>query len=103
MGQITVSAWGRQVTVEFPGDLDGITPVAFAKQYDYEETLVDDDGNETPNPDSIEDFTIIKIFEYICDVVRAYEVSTSVETAKEITIQDIEAKFATIDLKIEEN
>ena len=103
MGQITVTAWGREVTVDFPGDLDGITPVAFANQYQYEEILVDDDGNETPNPDSIEDFTIIKIFEYICDVVMAYEVSTSVETAKQITITDIETKFAQIDLKIEEN
>jgi len=103
MGQITVRAWGREVTVDFPGDLDGITPTAFANQYQYESVLVDDDGSETPNPDSIEDFTIIKIFEYICDVVRAYEISESVETAKQITIKDIEAKFATIDLKIEEN
>jgi len=103
MGQITVSAWGREVTVDFPGDLDGITPIAFANQYQYEAILVDDDGNETPNPDSIEDFTIMKIFEYMCDVVMAYEVSKSVETAKQITIQDIEARFATIDLQIEEN
>jgi hypothetical protein len=103
MGQITVTAWNRQVTVDFPGDLDGVAPVAFANQYRYEETLVDDDGNETPNPDSIEDFTIYKIFEYICDVVMAYEVATSVESAKKITIGDIETKFATIDLKIEEN
>ena len=103
MGQITVTAWNREVTVDFPDNLDGVAPVAFAKQYEYEAILVDDDGNATPNPDSIEDFTIIKIFEYICDVVMAYEVSTSVETAKQITIQDIEAKFAQIDLQIEEN
>ena len=103
MGQITVSAWGREVTVDFPGELEGITPKAFASQYNYESVLVDDDGNETPNPDSIEDFTIMKIFEYICDVVMAYEVSASVETAKQLTIHDIESKFANIDLKIEEN
>lgn len=86
MGQITLEAWGKATTVTYPDDMDALAPLAFGDAYGYEDEILED-GDNIPNPQSLEEFTIQKIFEYVGQVMRTYSTKDAVATA----IEDAEA------------
>tara|TARA_R110000824_G_scaffold212772_1_gene399113 strand:+ start:2218 stop:2529 length:312 start_codon:yes stop_codon:yes gene_type:complete len=86
MGQITLEAWGKATTVTYPDDMDALAPLAFGDAYGYEGEILED-GDNIPNPQSLEEFTIQKIFEYVGQVMRTYSTKDAVATA----IEDAEA------------
>ena len=86
MGQITLEAWGKATTVTYPADMDALAPVAFGDAYGYEDEILED-GDNIPNPQTLEEFTIQKIFEYVGQVMRTYSTKDAVATA----IEDAEA------------
>ena len=105
MGQITISAWGKDCTIEFPDDMSGDAPTAFAAQYEYEATILDDEENEIPNPLSEVEFTIHQILNYIKDVIRAAGMS-GIRAAKDAAVDaarlEIEDQLNQIVLTIED-
>ena len=86
MGQITLEAWGKATTVTSPDDMDALAPLAFGDAYGDEDEILED-GDNIPNPQSLEEFTIEKIFEYVGQVMRTYSTKDAVATA----IEDAEA------------
>ena len=86
MGQITLEAWGKATTVAYPDDMDALAPLAFGDAYGYEDEILED-GDNIPNPQSLEEFAIQKIFEYVGQVMRTYSTKDAVATA----IEDAEA------------
>lgn len=102
MGEITISAWGKDVTISFPDDMDGQAPAAFVSQYDYEDMVLDENENEIPNPLSHEEFTIHKIFDYIQDVMRAAGMKAARDAAADTARLEIQAQLDQIDLLIED-
>ena len=82
MGQVTLDAWGKIATITYPDGMDALAPLAFGDTYGYEE-LVLENGDNVPNPQSLEEFTIEKIFEYVGQVMRTYSTKDAVATAIE--------------------
>ena len=72
MGVVTLNAWGKVATITYPDAMDDLAPAAFADAYYYEEFITDEHNNIVPNPQSAEDFTIEKIFDYVGEIMRAY-------------------------------
>ena len=102
MGQITISAWDKDITIDFPDSMSGDAPMAFAAQYGYEATVLDDDDNEIPNPLSEVEFTIHQILDYIKDVIRAAGIRAAKDAAVDAARLDIEDQLNQIDLTIED-
>ena len=100
MGQITISAWDKDIMIEFPDDMAGDAPAAFAAQYEYEATIFDEDENEIPNPDSEIEFTIHRILDYIKDVIRAAGIRAAKDAAVDAARLEIEDQLNQIDLTI---
>ena len=71
MGAVTLSAWGKVATITYPDGMDSLGPLAFGDAFGYEATVTED-GDSVPNPQSIEEFTIEKIFDYVGQVMRSY-------------------------------
>jgi len=86
MGQVTLEAWGKTATITYPDGMDALAPLAFGDAYGYEE-LVLENGDNVPNPQSLEEFTIEKIFDYVGQVMRTYSTGEQVAAA----IEDAEA------------
>ena len=82
MGVVTLNAWGKIATITYPDAMDDLAPVAFADAYGYESEIWDD-NNLIPNPQSKEDFTIEKIFDYVGEIMRTYSTKDAVATALE--------------------
>ena len=53
MGQITLTAWGKITTIEYPDGMDSLIPGAFGSAYGYEAEVLDENGETVPNPQSI--------------------------------------------------
>jgi hypothetical protein len=102
MGQITLNAWDKDITIEFPDSMSGDASTAFASQYGYEATVLDDDENEIPNPLSEVEFTIHQILDYIKDVIRAAGIKTAKDEAVNTARLEIEDQLTQIDLTIED-
>jgi|10_taG_2_1085330.scaffolds.fasta_scaffold126831_2 hypothetical protein len=102
MGQITISAWDKDITIDFPDDMEGQAPAAFVLKYDYEEMILDDDDNEIPNPQDEVEFTVVRILEYIKDVIRESGIRVARDAASDAARLDIEAKLNQIDLTIDD-
>ena len=102
MGQITLNAWDKDITIEFPDSMSGDASTAFASQYGYEATVLDDDENEIPNPLSEVEFTIHQILDYIKDVIRAAGIKTAKDEAVNTARLEIEDQLTQIDLPIED-
>lgn len=86
MGQVTLEAWGKTATITYPDGMDALAPLAFGDAYGYEELILED-GDNIPNPQSLEEFTIEKIFDYVGQVMRTYSTGEQVAAA----IEDAEA------------
>lgn len=102
MGQITLNAWDKDITIAFPDSMSGDASTAFASQYGYEATVLDDDENEIPNPLSEVEFTIHQILDYIKDVIRAAGIKTAKDEAVNTARLEIEDQLTQIDLTIED-
>ena len=102
MGQITISAWDKDITIEFPDAMSGDAQAAFVAQYGYEPMILDDDENEIPNPLSEVEFTIHQILDYIKDVIRAAGVKQAKDAAVDAARLAIEEQLNQIDLTIED-
>lgn len=100
MGEITISAWGKDVTISFPDDMDGQAPAAFVSQYDYEDMVLDENENEIPNPLSHEEFTIDKIVSYIVDVMRAAGMRAARDAADQAASQELDDQMNQITVAI---
>ena len=100
MGQITLNAWGKVATITYPDDMDNLAPVAFAAAYGYEENLMDD-GDEVPNPQSVEEFTIEKIFDYVGDVMRTHGVRDAQEQARLAALESMDNQLGQIVVDIQ--
>tara|TARA_R110002020_G_scaffold458007_3_gene675182 strand:- start:6667 stop:6981 length:315 start_codon:yes stop_codon:yes gene_type:complete len=83
MGEVTLNAWGKVATITYPNTMDDLAPIAFADAYGYEDNIVDDDNNVIPNPQTKEEFTIEKIFDYVGEIMRTYSTKDAVATALE--------------------
>ena len=90
MGQITISAWDKDITIEFPDDMAG----------EYEATILDEDENEIPNPESEIEFTIHRIMDYIKGVIRAAGIRAAKDAAVDAARLEIEDQLNQIDLTI---
>jgi hypothetical protein len=101
MGEITISAWDKDITIEFPDAMSGDAPAAFAAQYDYEAVILDDDENEIPNPLNEVEFTIHQILNYIKEVIRAAGIMAAKDAAVDAASLDIEDQLNQIKLTIE--
>lgn len=102
MSEITIEGWGKLVTVSFPDAMSGDAPAAFAAQYGYEATILDDDENEIPNPLNEVEFTIHQILDYIKDIIRAAGVKQAKDIAVDAARLAIEDQLNQIDLTIED-
>ena len=101
MGAITLEAWGKTTTVTYPGDMDALAPLAFGDAYGYEDEVLED-GDNVPNPQSIEEFTIEKIFEYVGEVMRAYSMKDAQAAALVSAEAATEAAMDSITVDIED-
>jgi hypothetical protein len=101
MGQVTISAWDKNITIEFSDSMSGDTSAAFVNQYGYETMILDDDENEIPNPLTEVEFTIHQILDYIKDVIRASSISTAKDAAVDAARLDIEDQLNQIKITIE--
>tara|TARA_B100000686_G_C16234200_1_gene686396 strand:- start:18 stop:329 length:312 start_codon:yes stop_codon:yes gene_type:complete len=86
MGEVTLNAWGKVATITYPDGMDALAPLAFGDAYGYEELILED-GDNIPNPQSLEEFAIEKIFDYVGEIMRTYSTKDAVATA----IEDAEA------------
>ena len=102
MGIVTLNAWDKDITIEFPDSMSGDAATAFAAQYGYEATVLDDDENEIPNPLSEVEFTIHQILDYIKDVIRAAGIKAAKDEAVNTARLEIEDQLNQIDLTIED-
>jgi len=102
MSQITINAWDKDITIDFPDDMEGQAPAAFVLQYDYEETILDDDDNEIPNPQDEVEFTVHRILDFIKDVIRASGIKVARDAAADAARLDIQDKLNQIELTIED-
>jgi hypothetical protein len=103
MGQITLNAWGKITTIEYPDDMDSLIPGAFGSAYGYEAVIFDDDENETPNPQSIEEFTIQKIFDYVSGITRSHGIHFLVAEARAAAEIEVESSMDSIAVEIEDS
>jgi|TARA_R110002020_G_scaffold68280_3_gene178907 hypothetical protein len=90
VAQIVIQAWGITSTIEYPDSMVGDGPDAFAQQYGWEDTILDDDENEIPNPLSIEEFAIQKVVDYVTDIMKSAEIDNAkreAATAAEVEVQ----------------
>ena len=82
MSQITLNAWGYLATIDYPDGMDTLIPGAFGAAYGYEEMVVDENEDDIPNPQSLEEFTIARIFDYVGDIMRSHGVRALMEDAR---------------------
>ena len=101
MGAITLEAWGKTTTVTYPDDMDTLAPLAFGDHYGYEDEVLED-GDNVPNPQSVEEFTIEKIFEYVGEVMRAYSMKDAQAAAIAAAQSATEAAMDSITVDIED-
>jgi len=101
MGEITLEAWGKTATVTYPDEMDDLAPLAFGDAYGYEEEILED-GNNVPNPQSIEEFTIGKIFDYVGEVMRLYSIKDAQAAAISAAQEATEAAMDLITVDIED-
>ena len=93
MGVVTLNAWGKLATITYPDAMDDLAPVAFADAYGYESEIWDD-NNLIPNPQSKEDFTIEKIFDYVGEIMRAYSMKEHQQAALSSAVAAADASAA---------
>jgi formylmethanofuran:tetrahydromethanopterin formyltransferase len=99
MGVVTLSAWGKLATITYPDAMDDLAPVAFADAYGYESEIWDD-NNLIPNPQSKEDFTIEKIFDYVGEIMRAYSMKEHQQAALSSAVAAADAALESISVDI---
>ena len=100
MGIITLTAWGKITTVEYPDDMDSLITGAFGHAYGYDAVVVDDDENEVPNPQALEEFTIQKIFDYVGDITRSHGIHFLVAEARAEAESEVESSLDQISVDI---
>lgn len=81
MAQIIIQAWGRTSTIEYPDSMAGSATSAFAQEYGWTDTILDEDENEVGNPVSIEDFAIQKVVDFVTGVIRSAQISNAQKEA----------------------
>jgi len=81
MAQITIQAFGRTSIVEYPDSMAGSATSAFAQEYGWTDTILDEDENEVDNPVSIEDFAIQKVVDFVTGVIRSAQISNAQKEA----------------------
>ena len=99
MGVVTLNAWGKIATITYPDAMDDLAPVAFADAYGYESEIWDD-NNLIPNPQSKEDFTIEKIFDYVGEIMRAYSMKEHQQAALSSAVAAADAALESISVDI---
>ena len=99
MGVVTLNAWGKLATITYPDAMDDLAPVAFADAYGYESEIWDD-NNLIPNPQSKEDFTIEKIFDYVGEIMRAYSMKEHQQAALSSAVAAADAALESISVDI---
>ena len=100
MGQITLTAWGTITTIDFPDDMDSLIPGAFGAAYGYEAEVLDDDENAVPNPQSIEEFTIKKIFDHVDGIARSHGIQFLTAEARSAAEIEVEASMDQVSVNI---
>jgi hypothetical protein len=104
MGQITLNAWGKVATITYPDDMDTLAPIAFGESYGYEEMIEDHNlGDVIPNPQSLEEFTIQKIFDYVGEIMRAYSLKDAQAEAMVSATVAADAQMNSIAVEIEDS
>ena len=81
MAQITIQAFGRTSTVEYPDSMVGSATSAFAQEYGWSDTILDEDENEVDNPVSIEDFVLQKVVDFVTGVIQSAQISNAKKEA----------------------
>ena len=99
MGEVTLSAWGKVATITYPGGMDSLGPLAFGDAFGYEATVTED-GDSVPNPQSIEEFTIEKIFDYVGQVMRSYSLKDAQAAAIATAESETQAAMELITVEI---
>ena len=99
MGEVTLSAWGKVATITYPGGMDSLGPLAFGDAFGYEATVTED-GDSVPNPQSIEEFTIEKIFDYVGQVMRSYSLKDAQAAAMVAATTAADAAMDSITVEI---
>ena len=102
MSEFTIQGWDKSVTVSFPEQMTALGPEAFALAYDYQETLIDENEVETPNPEDKASFALNKIIEYVIEVMRTAGVEMARTEAVDTARADMDDKMAQITVVIEE-
>jgi formylmethanofuran:tetrahydromethanopterin formyltransferase len=103
MGEVTLSAWGKVATITYPDAMDTLGPLAFGDSFGYEADILDDDGNSIPNPQSVEEFTIEKIFDYVGEVMRLYSLKDAQAAAMVAATTAADAAMDSITVEIEDS
>ena len=104
MGVVTLNAWGKVATITYPDDMDTLAPIAFGSTYGYEEIIEDHNtGLEIPNPQSLEDFTIEKIFDYVGEIMRAHSLQDAQAAAMIAATTAADAAMDSITVEIEDS
>jgi formylmethanofuran:tetrahydromethanopterin formyltransferase len=103
MGIVTLDAWGKVATITYPDAMDTLGPLAFGDSFGYEADILDDDGNSIPNPQSVEEFTIEKIFDYVGEVMRVYSLKDAQATAMAAAESAADAAMDSITVEIEDS
>lgn len=103
MGQITLTAWGKITTIEYPDGMDSLIPGAFGSAYGYEAEVLDENGETVPNPQSIEEFTIKKIFDHVDEIARSHGIHFLVAEARAAAEVEVEASMDQISVEIEDS
>jgi len=101
MGQIRLEAWGLVTTIEYPNDMDSLIPAAFGSAYGYEEEILDEDENLVQNPQSLEEFTVSKIFDYVSDIIRTHGIKSLVAEARREAEEQTQASMDQMSISIE--
>ena len=100
MAQMTLIAWGKVTTIEYPDTGDELIPGAFGHAYGYDAVVFDDDENEVPNPQSLEEFTIQKILDYVGDITRSHGIHFLVAQARAEAESEVESSLDQISVDI---
>ena len=103
MSEITLTAWGKVATITYPDAMDTLGPLAFGDTFGYESSILDNDGNSIPNPQTVEEFTIGKIFDYVGEIMRAYSLKDAQAAAMVAATTAADEAMDSITVEIEDS
>ena len=103
MAEISVTAWGKAITVSYPDDMDGMAPTAFADSFGYLETVPGPDGDEIDNPQGREEFCIGVILDWVKSIILDHSVKGAADQAGQDAKAATGAKLDGINVIIEGN